>query len=148
MILFFVATTLFALVDQIAKYFVRTHINLGTFRETFLPFLKFGHVENRGAAFGSLAGMRIYLILFSIAVIVGTIYFIIKKRIKSQKYLLPISMILGGAISNLLDRIIYGSVTDYIQITFFPPMCNLGDYFICVGAAMIAITALILNPPR
>lgn len=126
-------------VDQIFKYFVRSNIYSGNVLDTFLPFLKITYIKNTGAAFGSMAGMRICLIVFSILVIGLVIHYIFKKNINNRYILISVSVALGGALSNLYDRIFYGFVTDYIKLTFFPPVCNLADYCICLGTAAALI---------
>lgn len=128
--------SVFAL-DQILKYYIRACINLGDVLNTFLPFLKVTYIKNTGAAFGSMNGMRIYLIIFSALAIAGVIYYIFKKNIKNRYLLASIALALGGALSNLYDRISYGFVTDYIKLTFFPPVCNVADYCICLGTAFV-----------
>ena len=62
------------IIDQIFKHFIRLNINYLEILDTFLPFLKITYVKNKGAAFGSMAGMRVYLIIFSIFVITIVIY--------------------------------------------------------------------------
>lgn len=128
--------------DQICKYFVRSYIPENSFYDTFIPFLKIGHIENQGAAFGSFLGMRLCLVLFSVVALFIMIYFIFKKGINNKKYSIAISCVIGGAVSNLFDRIVYGSVTDYLKLTFFDPVCNLGDYCICLGAFAFIILIL------
>lgn len=129
-------------VDQILKYYIRANFNLGSVVDTFLPFLKISYVKNTGAAFGSMAGMRIFLIIFSVLVIAFVIFYIFKKNIKNRYLLIPIALALGGALSNLYDRIFYGFVTDYIKVAFFRPVCNIADYCICLGTALALIFIL------
>ncbi|MDO4199724.1 MAG: signal peptidase II [Clostridia bacterium] len=135
--------SVFAL-DQILKYYIRACINLGDVLDTFLPFLKVTYIKNTGAAFGSMNGMRIYLIMFSALAIAGVIYYIFKKNIKNRYLLASVALALGGALSNLYDRIFYGFVTDYIKLTFFLPVCNVADYCICLGTVFV-LTFILKN---
>ncbi len=139
MILFSIILTSVFLVDQIFKYFIRMHIHSGNVVDTFLPFLKITYVKNTGAAFGSMAGMRIYLIIFSVLIIGLVIHYIFKKNINNRYILISVAVALGGVVSNLYDRVFYGFVTDYIKLTFFPPVCNLADYCICLGTTFALI---------
>ena len=128
-----------AIADQFIKHLVRMSVTKWNTLDTFLPFLKITYIKNDGAAFGSMAGMRIYLIVFSALVIASVIYYIFKKSVRNKCFLIPTALALGGAMSNLYDRIVYGFVTDYIKLTFFPPVCNLADYCICFGTAFLLI---------
>lgn len=140
MLLFSIISALVVVVDQIFKYLIRANVQIGNVFSTFLPFLKITYVKNTGAAFGSMAGMRIQLIVFSLFMVAATIYQIfIKNKIKDKHLIIPIALALGGAISNLYDRIVYGYVTDYIKITLFSPVCNIADYCICLGTAFALI---------
>lgn len=139
MVLFIIISASVFAIDQFFKYFVRTSICPSDVLDTFLPFLKITYIKNNGAAFGSMSGMRIYLILFSALMIIFAIYYIFKKNIKNKYILIPLAIALGGAMSNLYDRVFYGFVTDYIKLTFFPPVCNIADYCICIGTAFTLI---------
>lgn len=139
MVIFTLILILVTVVDQFFKYYIRALLNPSDVLDTFLPFLKITYVKNAGAAFGSMAGMRTYLIIFSVLVIASVVYYIFKKNIKNKYILISAALALGGAVSNLYDRIFYGFITDYIKLTFFPPVCNLADYCICIGTAFILI---------
>lgn len=142
MFLFTLILSLVFVVDQFFKYYIRAILNPSDVLDTFLPFLKIAYIKNIGAAFGSMAGMRIYLIIFSALVIISIICYIFKKSIKNKYVLISTALTLGGAISNLYDRIFYGFITDYIKLTFFPPVCNLADYSICLGTALTLVFIL------
>ena len=99
---------------------------------------------NSGAAFGILHGQTFLLSIFSIAVIIVLGYFTIKKYPQLniiQK--ISISLILGGTLGNLFDRINYGYVIDFINLSFVNfPVFNLADAFINIGAGILLITLL------
>lgn len=142
MVIFTIILISIFVVDQILKYIVRTSVSPSGILDTFLPFLKIAYVKNTGAAFGSMNGMRIYLIIFSTLAVTSAVYYIFKKNVKNRYLLASIALALGGALSNLYDRILYGFVTDYIKLTFFPPVCNLADYCICLGIGLVLIFVL------
>lgn len=104
---------------------------------TVIPgILELVYCENAGAAFGIFSGRRILLIVISVLFIAVMIAFLFKKL--SQKFLNPlciicICLIIGGGISNLIERLLYGYVIDYINISFFSPIFNLSDLFISLG---------------
>lgn len=133
-------------VDQLTKIYVLLHLD--PFETiNLLPFLNITLTNNFGAAFGILAnqsGWQKWFFL-SIAVLVSTcILFWLKKSIEKQKQLesFALVLILGGAIGNLIDRVFYGSVIDFIDFyikdwhwyTF-----NISDTAICVGSSILLL---------
>lgn len=130
------------LIDQISKYFVVRYLKpIGTFPIIDNVF-NFTYVENKGAAFGILQNKTLLFII--ITIIVGTIlvYSIIKVP-SSTFYKFTLSMILGGAIGNLIDRVRLGYVVDFIDFRFFPAVFNLADSMIVVGAILLCYTLIL-----
>lgn len=89
-------------------------------------------VSNTGASFGFLTGFNWFFVLISFLVIGFIIYY--KGKIKS----LGLAILMGGVIGNLVDRIVFGYVRDFIQIWFWPAF-NLADLFNVVGVLLIII---------
>ncbi len=139
MLIFWVLIFLIFAVDQIIKSLVLIYISPNRCVDTFAPFLKMVRSTNTGAAFSSFSGMRFFLIFISIMFIAFAFYYIFRNKIKDLKILVCASFMIGGAISNLFDRMFRGYVVDYLKIIFFPYICNLGDYFICIGATMVIL---------
>lgn len=81
----------------------------------------------------------ITVILTSIILIFMTMI-VILKRVNNRMLIIAFSFIIGGGVGNLIDRITLGYVIDYLKLTFFPPVCNLSDYFICIGAVLIVFS--------
>lgn len=127
---------LFLLIDQISKILVRMYLNLYNDIILIPNFLSLIHVKNDGAAFSILEGKTIFFIIITIIVLIGIIYYIKNKKIDYIIY----GMLIGGIIGNLIDRIIYGNVTDFISFTIFNkpmPIFNLADTFICIGCILM-----------
>jgi signal peptidase II len=125
-------------IDQITKYLAFKFI--GPF-ETIkvLPFFNLVYLRNTGSAFGmfSSLGNEIFIVisLIAIAVIVFMLW-------KDKEDSLGLSLILSGAIGNLLDRFLYGSVRDFIDIhagSLHWPAFNIADSAITIGIAIIFI---------
>ncbi len=106
---------LIVLLDQATKILARQ----------FLPI-----VNNYGASFGMLQGQRWLFILISIIVIGIILYYWKQKE-------LALSFILGGTIGNLIDRIFFGSVTDFIHIPLFAPWFNVADVANTIGGILL-----------
>jgi signal peptidase II len=119
-----------------SKYFVVKYLKpIGSF-PIINNIFHFTYVENRGAAFGILQNRTLFFII--ITVIVGTILiYSIVKIPGSTFYKFTLSMILGGAIGNLIDRVRLGYVVDFIDFKFFPAVFNLADSMIVVGAFLL-----------
>ncbi len=139
MILFYIFVFSIPLIDSLIKYHIRENFTEGINYDTLLPFLKVTYLKNFGAALGIFPGKLYFLEIFSFLLMASLIYLIFFKKIKDKLFILSSAFVIGGGIGNLLDRIFLGFVTDYIQITFFKPVCNISDYFITLGVLMMAI---------
>ena len=138
-LLFFVFIFLIPILDTIFKTIIQNNLSVGDTINTFIPFLKITYVKNFGAAFGIFQGRKYFFIIVSITMIFLMFYYVITKRPKSKLFLLACSFLIGGGIGNLIDRIFTGFVIDYLKLTFFPPVCNLSDYFISVGSVLLIL---------
>jgi signal peptidase II len=109
-------------------------------------FFGFEYLENRGAAFGILQNRVILLALFTLIVILGMVYYIIKYRPKSKLLRISFAMIISGALGNLYDRLFYKYVVDFILIHFkdvyYFPTFNVADMLVVVGTFILAISIL------
>jgi signal peptidase II len=102
----------------------------------FTDWFKFSYVKNYGATFGILQGQRWVFVIIAIILII----LIIKlKDSFSNKYV--ISLLLAGAFGNLVDRIIFGYVRDFISIGFWPTF-NIADSVTVIGVILILIQIL------
>ena len=93
-------------------------------------------VHNEGAAFSIMYGLRYILIAISIAFLVLIIYYMYKKK----KYNIEFALIIGGLLGNLIDRIVFGYVIDYIGVIIFKyyfPIFNIADALIVIGAIIL-----------
>ncbi|TXF75860.1 lipoprotein signal peptidase [Chryseobacterium sp.] len=109
-------TFIILLIDQVSKFYIKTHFNLGESVDV-LPGFKLTFVENPGMAygfhFGGLIG-KYFLVLVRIFLIGGMVYLFRKwlKEGASNYLLIPMSMIFAGAIGNLIDGMFYGLIFD------------------------------------
>ena len=115
-------------------------------------FLTIRKAENKGAAFGllgSIENSHLILIPLSIITIVLLVVLIRHNKKLSALVKIPLGMVLGGALSNLYDRIEFGYVKDFIHFhyrQFSWPVFNFADAFICVGVLMLLLTVARHNP--
>lgn len=125
--LFFSVSLVAAILDQLSKFavilFIKNPVEI-------LPFFSITYHINTGAAFGILQQQTIFLTLISIVFIAAVLYY--RKRI-DYHLLLPTALIVGGALGNLVDRLLRQGVVDFIDIGIWPAF-NLADSSITVGA--------------
>ncbi len=134
-----IVAVLFVL-DQITKTYVKTNLPLGQSNEVIKDFFYFTHVENTGAAFGILKNGRYFFIVLTIIISLVLIYIIVKN--KSAFLRLSISIVLGGALGNFMDRLLYGKVTDFFDFYIFGydyPVFNVADACINIGTILLFI---------
>lgn len=134
-----------AMIDQIIKYFVTIYLQpVGTV-SVIDNLFKLTYVENRGVAFGMFSDMRWIFVAFTLILIIAIIIIMFTKRPKGTFLYICFALIIGGGIGNLIDRIFYGYVIDYLSISFFPPVCNFADYCITAGTVMLVIYVLFFS---
>lgn len=103
--------------------------------EVIKGFFSFNYVTNYGASFGLLQNQQLFFILISIAVI-AAIFFLYKEISKSKITIIGTTLVLGGTIGNLIDRIVYGYVRDFIAFSFWPTF-NVADIALTIGAFIL-----------
>lgn len=129
-------------IDQISKLLV---VNLLTKTDSITiikNFFYLTYINNDGAAFSILVGKRIFLILIAVLVIVMLIRYIKKNNIQNKLELVSISLIIGGSLGNLMDRVIRGYVIDFLDFKIFNynfPIFNLADTFIVIGVFLLSL---------
>lgn len=136
---------LVVIIDQVIKYFVAMYLPQAGVVTVIPHLLDLNYVENRGVAFGMFENMRWIFVALTSVIIVILLYIIIFKKIKSKMFLISSALIIGGGIGNLIDRVLYGYVIDYLQLSFFSPVCNFADYAVTVGTVLLVIYLLFMS---
>lgn len=144
-ILALVIGVVIAVVDQIIKYFVSTYLAPVGSVNVIGDLFKLTYVENRGVAFGMFEDMRWVFIILTSALIGIIIYLLFNKKFDGKLFYIASALVLGGGIGNLIDRIFYGYVIDYLSLSFFPPVCNFADYCITVGTILLMVYLLFFS---
>ncbi len=129
--------------DQITKQIAANNISYGEKITVIDKFLSFTYHENKGAAWGILQNGRYFFIVLTVIVTVVLIYFLIKED--NILLRITLSFIIGGALGNWIDRVIKGSVVDFIDLRlwfFHFNIFNVADTFITIGSIMLAVFIL------
>ena len=129
-------------IDQLFKYLVTSNMHLGGEVKVFGDVFKIIYVENRGVAFGLFKDMPWLFIVLTVILMGLIIFYMFKKRPDSKLFYISVALIIGGGIGNLIDRIAYKYVVDYLSLSFFPPVCNFADYCITIGVIILAVYLL------
>ncbi len=133
---------LFVLLDQITKAIVKINMEIGDFINVIGNFFKITYVQNTGAAFNSLAGNRLLLIIVPIIFIAICSIYVDKHKEEHWSFYLSMSLIIAGGIGNLIDRILFGFVTDMLDFSIFPPVFNIADIGVTLGCVLLIFTIL------
>ena len=107
-------TIMMTIIDQISKLVVRTFLSLFETVTIIPSFLNITYVQNTGAAFSILEGKQWIFVLASLIVLVGIIYYL-KNRTLSKVDVIIFSLLMSGIIGNLIYRIFFHYVTDFIE---------------------------------
>ena len=133
--------------DQITKSWAKNSIPFNTNYVFFSLTLSF----NYGISFGILNKpdqQQIILIIIAICIIFSLIFSLIKMQNKSTLLIIAFSFIIGGAISNVIDRLVYGAVIDFLDFhygKYFFPIFNIADIAICCGVGLLIMKETLLK---
>ena len=148
-ILFVVGSFLFFAVllvgDQLSKYLAVKHLKneppLGFLNDWFELY----YLENHGAAWGILTGKTMFLIVITsiVLLVIFIIYFRLPAGRKHHLMRLSLLLIASGAVGNLLDRILYQYVIDFLYVKVIDfPVFNVADIYVTIGAFLFAVIVL------
>lgn len=143
--IFTLAASISLFLDQLSKIYIDNNFALGEARRVITNFFHLTYVRNPGAAFGILSDSAIRLPFFitvSLFASLGILWYI--RRIPSEKQWqhLALGLILSGALGNLIDRIRFGEVIDFLDVHWYNyhwPAFNVADSAICVGVTIMLI---------
>ena len=140
----YILSLVFLSLDILSKLIIKNTLDLYQSITIIPNFFNITYVKNIGAAFSILSGQQGFLILLGIFILMLAIYYLRKEKLNSIK-IIYYSLIIGGIIGNLIDRIIYNGVIDFLDfkiLGFDAPIFNLADTFICIGVFLIIIESV------
>lgn len=124
------------LADQYTKLVVQQDMIVGQSIPVIDKIFHFTYVQNSGGAFGILRGRTNLFIIISIIVILFIVYFMFKEEKKDYFVKVVCSFVLGGAVSNLIDRMRLGYVVDFVDFQVWP-VFNVADSAISIGMILL-----------
>ena len=138
--------------DQWTKWLTVTHIpstNGSAVVRAIPGFFHITHIKNTGAAWSMLEGQT-WLFVQVTAVFFVVLGVLIWKKVLQKKFeLVCLAMIAGGALGNLIDRVVSGAVTDMIRLEFVNfPVFNVADCFVTTGCALLIVYVLFFDRPK
>jgi signal peptidase II len=131
--------SLIVALDQWTKYLVRSRLELGEIWApipALAPYVRIVHWNNTGAAFGLLPSASLVFTVVAIIVSIAIIYYFPRVPGSQPILRLALALQLGGAVGNLIDRLLLGTVTDFVSIVTFP-VFNVADSCISIGVALL-----------
>ena len=133
--------------DRFTKDLIRTHISLWNGWTVIPSLFNIVHTENPGIAFGMLADLanpwrNVFLIGFSIVVLAIISAVLLRMGGQGPLLRLGLGFVMGGAVGNLFDRIVHGTVTDFVELhvgEHYFPAFNVADSAITIGACLLLL---------
>lgn len=137
---------LLIVIDQVVKILVISKLALQQSITIINNFFNITYVRNTGAAWSILSGNVLLLIMISVLALVAIYYYLIKDKYLNKIDIVSYSMLIGGIIGNLIDRIVHGYVIDYLDFKIFNynfPIFNIADTLIVISIIIIGISLIV-----
>jgi signal peptidase II len=129
--------------DQLSKHLVRADIALGDERKFFIG-VKLVHVRNTGVAFSLFSGGGDVVLAITLGALVMLLVYLARRPDRPWLWL-PTGLLVGGALGNLIDRLVHGAVTDFVKLPLWPAF-NVADMAITFG--VLALLWVLEGPRR
>ena len=133
-----IAASSIVVLDQTTKLIIKNNLVLSQSKPLIKNILHFTYVTNSGSAFGWFKDFNFLLIIFSFCVISAIFYFYVWVKIKNNQMPQQIAagLLLGGTIGNLIDRVFYGYVIDFIDFRIWP-VFNIADIAVTTSVIIL-----------
>ena len=143
-------------IDQVSKHIVRENVEYNSKSNIVGEYLILTKIENTGAFLGLGDSIPrpmfiVFMILLPLIVMGYAFYYIIKSNNLTKLLIISISLIIGGGIGNIIDRILYGSVTDFLFfdfVIFHTGIVNMADIAVTTGFFMLLFDAFLNKSSR
>ena len=135
-------------IDLFTKILITNFMRVGDQIKIIPNFFSIMYVRNTGAAFSILENSRFFFIIAGILVLIFIYLFLVRNKTLNMYLIICYSMLIGGIIGNLYDRIVYGYVVDFLSfniIGYYFPVFNIADSFIVISIILLIINELKVN---
>lgn len=126
--------------DRLTKFLVVSFMSLGS-SINLAPFVSLTYVMNTGTFFGLFKGAPMLFILLAFVV---CLYIVWRYSSFKQIYVIPAALVFAGALGNLVDRLLYGGVIDFIDVGFWP-VFNVADSAISIAVVLLVVREYVLT---
>lgn len=146
MILYYLIALIVIVIDQVTKWLVVTYMKLSEQIPIIEGFFYLTSHRNKGAAWGILQNQMFFFYIVTVIVVIGVIYYLHKHAKGDTLLSIALSLILGGAIGNFIDRLFRKEVVDFLDFKIFGydfPIFNVADSSLVIGVGLVFIATII-----
>ena len=146
--LFIFIAVLTLVLDQVSKLWIKSYfethmLEFGNSLTSGDHLLDITYAVNTGAAFSIFPNQKYLFIVITLSALMGILYYYFKAKEDSKCFTIGLSLIFGGALGNLIDRVRFGYVIDFLDLhwknVYHWPTFNLADSAICVGVGLLML---------
>lgn len=141
---FLVVAVLVFIADRVTKNLISAQVPYGTEFAAIDHLVWITNIHNSGAAFGLAPAFAVVFLLASLAVAAGLVVYVFTHR-SAPAVDAVLGLVLGGTAGNGFDRVMYGTVTDFISVHFWP-VFNVADSAVSTGVVLLALGYLVRKP--
>jgi len=144
-LIYLILVLLLFMLDYLSKQYIMNHFTLNQSFEIIKGFFNIRYVRNTGAGFSIFQDQRIFLTTVSLLAVILLSYMLYKENKKNALSIFAYLLLIAGALGNLYERALYGSVTDFLDFIIFGwdyPVFNVADIFVCIGAVILIFVSL------
>lgn len=144
--LFYLISVLVVIIDQYTKYLIEKNMELYEQITVVDNFFWITSHQNRGAAWGILQGQMIFFYIITLIVVGALIFYMEKYHNNSKGLAIGLTLIIGGAIGNLIDRVFRNYVVDFLDFDIFTynfPIFNVADSALVIGVGFVIVLTLL-----
>lgn len=146
MFLYYLMAVVVIAIDQLTKWLIIKQMDLYEQIQIIEGFFRITSHRNKGAAWGILQDQMLFFYIITVIVVIGVVYYM-EKYAKGDRFLsISLSLILGGAIGNFIDRLFRKEVVDFLDFNIFGydyPIFNIADSALVVGVILVFISTII-----
>lgn len=139
-------TLIIIIFDVISKIFISNILILNKSITIIPNFFYLTYTHNYGGAWSIFDNSTLFITIVSFLIIIGIIYYLFKNKVTKKIEIVGYSLLLGGAIGNLIDRIVYGYVIDFLDFYILGydfPIFNIADIGIVVGIILLLVSMIL-----